>query len=543
MPERIQNILNRIRDWWQKFTVRQKAILISSVSVVIIALIILGVVVTRPKWVVLKVTDDAKSAESIKSLLEDNKITYDFSQTSGNYTFKIHESDSDQASLLLGTNNISTQNYTLDTALSGSLATTEADKSKKYRAYLESEFEQEFSKMKGISDVSVNINIPNDDGTIIASKEDASAGVMVTFMEGDYDKKQIAKGIANMLKANLNKKSFDNINVTDNEGVVLYSGLEENSDISTASSNQEYKAEAEKKWSNKVKTILASNNADISPIYDNVNVAVNLSVDFSKEQSTDYKYYVADGQQQGYLDSHSETSSSSDGGTGGEPGTGSNSNDTTYVTPDTGTTHTESSSSNDDYLPNEIITKKDGEVGKVDVTNSSVAITATTIVKYDEDEMTKNGQLKGTTFDKFRAKNSATKQIKVNKDIKDAVSKATGISSDNITILAYQVPMFIASKSGRTLTDYIQIIIALLVFALLGFVVFRSLRSEKEEEVEEEVSVEDLLADQNSRVEENLEDIGFNEKSEARLLIEKFVDENPEAVANLLRNWLNEDWG
>jgi flagellar M-ring protein FliF len=397
--------------------------------------------------------------------------------------------------------------------------------------------------MKGVSDVSVNINIPNDDGTIIASKEDASAGVMVTFMEGDYDKKQIAKGIANMLKANLNKKSFDNINVTDNEGVVLYSGLEENSDISTASSNQEYKAEAEKKWSNKVKTILASNNADISPIYDNVNVAVNLSVDFSKEQSTDYKYYVADGQQQGYLDSHSETSSSSDGGTGGEPGTGSNSNDTTYVTPDTGTTHTESSSSNDDYLPNEIITKKDGEVGKVDVTNSSVAITATTIVKYDEDEMTKNGQLKGTTFDKFRAKNSATKQIKVNKDIKDAVSKATGISSDNITILAYQVPMFIASKSGRTLTDYIQIIIALLVFALLGFVVFRSLRSEKEEEVEEEVSVEDLLADQNSRVEENLEDIGFNEKSEARLLIEKFVDENPEAVANLLRNWLNEDWG
>ena len=29
----------------------------------------------------------------------------------------------------------------------------------------------------------------------------------------------------------------------------------------------------------------------------------------------------------------------------------------------------------------------------------------------------------------------------------------------------------------------------------------------------------------------------------ARKLIEKFVDENPEAAANLLRNWLNEDWG
>ncbi len=543
MPERIQKMLDRIKDWWLKFTVRQKAILISSVSVVIIALIILSVVVTRPKWVVLKATDDAKSAESIKTLLEDNKITYNFSQNDGNYTFKIHEADSNQASLLLGTNNISTDNYTLDTALSGSLATTEADKSKKYRAYLESEFEQDFLKMKGVSAVSVNVNVPNDDGTIIASKEEASAGVMVTFMEGDYDKKQIAKGIANMLKANLNKKSFDNINVTDNDGVVLFSGMEENSDISTATSNQEYKAEAEKKWSNKVKAILASGNEDISPIYDNVNVAVNLSVDFSKEQKTDYKYYVADGKEQGYLDSHSENSSSSDGGTGGEPGTGSNKDDTTYVTPDNGNTHSESSSVNDDYLPNELITKTDGEVGKVDVATSSIAVTATTIVKYDEDQMTKNGQLKGTTFDKFRAKNSATKQIKVNKDIKNAVAKATGISTNNISILAYQVPMFVESKGGRTITDYLQIIIALLVFALLGFVVFRSLRSEKEEEVEEEVSVEDLLANQNTRAEENLEDIGFNVKSEARLLIEKFVDENPEAVANLLRNWLNEDWG
>ena len=40
----------------------------------------------------------------------------------------------------------------------------------------------------------------------------------------------------------------------------------------------------------------------------------------------------------------------------------------------------------------------------------------------------------------------------------------------------------------------------------------------------------------------SLEDIGFNEKSETRLMIEKFVDENPEAVASLLRNWLNEEW-
>ena len=42
---------------------------------------------------------------------------------------------------------------------------------------------------------------------------------------------------------------------------------------------------------------------------------------------------------------------------------------------------------------------------------------------------------------------------------------------------------------------------------------------------------------------DTLEDIELEEKSETRKMIEKFVDENPEAVANLLRNWLSEDWG
>ena len=57
------------------------------------------------------------------------------------------------------------------------------------------------------------------------------------------------------------------------------------------------------------------------------------------------------------------------------------------------------------------------------------------------------------------------------------------------------------------------------------------------------VDVDALLAATSDNDDENLEDIGYSEKSETRKLIEKFVDENPEAVANLLRNWLTEDWG
>jgi len=71
-------------------------------------------------------------------------------------------------------------------------------------------------------------------------------------------------------------------------------------------------------------------------------------------------------------------------------------------------------------------------------------------------------------------------------------------------------------------------------------VVIRSMRSEKETGQPEELSVESLLQ---SQPEMELEDIGTEPMSETRRLIEKFVDENPEAVASLLRNWLNEGWG
>ena len=81
----------------------------------------------------------------------------------------------------------------------------------------------------------------------------------------------------------------------------------------------------------------------------------------------------------------------------------------------------------------------------------------------------------------------------------------------------------------------------MIIIALLIFVVFRVSKPEEVVETEPELSVEKLLA--TTKDNQSLEDIEFSEKSESKRLIEKFVDENPEAVAALLRNWLNDEWG
>ena len=264
-------------------------------------------------------------------------------------------------------------------------------------------------------------------------------------------------------------------------------------------------------------------------------------LNFDTKDVVDREFYVADGMTQGYLDSESSYESNAVGGLAAAPETDNN-NDTTYMLENGDYTESSVTDIQKDYLPNERLTKIKGSAGTINYDTSSISVVATTYVTYDEDVLKKSGQLDDMTFEEFKSQNSARVKTEVDPDFYTMVSKATGFPEANISIVAYEVPFFTySSGSGRTLADYFQILLAVLIFALLGYVVFRSTRKEQVEELEPELSVETLLRS-TKESEGDMEDIGYKEKSEARMLIEKFVDEKPEAVASLLRNWLNEDW-
>ena len=154
-------------------------------------------------------------------------------------------------------------------------------------------------------------------------------------------------------------------------------------------------------------------------------------------------------------------------------------------------------------------------------------------------------KLDNISFEEYAEQNSDPTTLEVPEEITQLVSAATGIAQNNITIIAQEQPVYeAAEKTGfaGSLTNYLMIILAVLIGALLIFVIIRGTSPVKVTETEPELSVEDLLATTKEN-EENLEEIELSDKSETRKMIEKFVDENPEAVAMLLRNWINEDWG
>ena len=366
--------------------------------------------------------------------------------------------------------------------------------------------------------------------------QETYASVILT-LSGEMTEEQSA-GIAKFIATEVGNDSTDNILLLDSDGNVLFSGGDSSTAIGSANSQLSVKGKAENMVKGEVRDVMLGTN-----VYDNVEVGLNLAMDFDTEDYTNQRYYVDEGREQGYLDSKRSFESESEGGPAGVPGTDTNDQDTTYMLQDQEISSSSVSENNENYLTSQEITKRKSDGGKVDYENSSVSVVATSYVVYDEKALKADGTLDDMTFDEFVAQNSDRVKTTVDDDFYDMVSNATGFARDNITIVAYDVPFFkYASASGRDIADYLQIALAVLIFALLGFVVFRSARKQQEPVIEPELSVESLLESTKQDEEESLEDIGFSEKSETRVLIENFVDNNPEAAASLLRNWLNEEW-
>ena len=209
---------------------------------------------------------------------------------------------------------------------------------------------------------------------------------------------------------------------------------------------------------------------------------------------------------------------------------------------DSNNSNSETTLDKDNYLPNSVEENRQKEVGAVVPAESSMAVVVIRNRVVREETLEDQGALDDISFEEYSEQNKASTNIDVPENVVDLVAKTTGIAAENISVTGIERPVFVAKEEGSVnVTNYLMIILAVLIAALLVFVIIKGTSPVEVTEMEPELSVEDLLA--TTAEDSALDNIEVNEKSELRVLIEKFVDDNPEAVALLLRNWLNEDWG
>ncbi|MDE6890764.1 MAG: flagellar M-ring protein FliF [Lachnospiraceae bacterium] len=534
MAERLKELLNKVLEWWNKFSTRQKTFIISAGAGVILALAIVITIFTRPQYVVLLNCETTKEAAQIADILKAEGLDYQVSDDT--YQIRINKKQQSEASLLLADNDIQSYAYSIDNVTDGSFSTTESDKQKKYKLYMEKRLANDLiGKFTAIESAEVTLYLPENDGTLIREEQDSGAWIVLTLQ--DEFSEESAASLARAVAVALGNEKTEEIVIMDDAGNTLFAGGEEYSAAGSANSHMSVKAQWESMVKNDVRKVMLG-----TKLFDRVEVAVNLDMDFSSTSTTDHRYYVEDGNSQGYLSSERVYSSESTNESGEVPGTDSNGQQPEYVYQDNNESNTSTSEEERKYVPSEQITNTEKPPGGINYTTSSISLTATNMNLVREEDVEAQGLLDGgVTWEEYKLANAGQELVTIPDELYNVVAKATGFPAENIAIVAYSENVFF-DKEGLnvSVSDIMQIVLIVVILALLAFVVLRSMRSEKEPEQPEELSVESLLQ---SQPEPEVEDISMEQISETRQMIEKFVDENPEAVANLLRNWLNEEWG
>ncbi|OOB80492.1 MAG: flagellar M-ring protein FliF [Epulopiscium sp. Nuni2H_MBin003] len=536
MRETITQASNQITEKWTELPRKRKIQLSVGVLAIIIALGITIFMLTRPEKAILYSKLDMEAVSQITEVLDAEKITYEL--LDNGQTIQLNETDINRAKIALTRENVPKGNYTFDDAITNSLSTTEAEKRTKLIYLAQVDLENILSGMTDIRSATVQLNIPEEKNSFLASKVASSASVVLN-LQNELSKSQI-NGIANLIANSVENLSTENITILDANSNVLFNGSTSQSGFG-ADDQQSLKLLVEENTKNKIITLL-------SPIYDEITISPNLVLNFDQNQHTT-KTYTSPVQDSATGLISQEHTTAADGtnitGGGATPGLDANQDVQGYVAGDVGTGEYSTGTEDIYYLHNEMISNHVTNVGEIDYARSSLAVNVVSYRIYDQ-TLIEDTLPDGMSWEQYKADIETNIPILIEDTTIEAIQKGTGIA--DIVVLGYEKPVFIDEEPFEI--DFMSFIPYILLLALGIIIVIAVIRFRKPAEVvetEPELQVEEMLQIVKEEVEEDeldeLQDIEVREALETKKRIEKFIDEKPDAVARLLRNWLDEEWG
>lgn len=531
MQERLKELQKKFLEYWNKWTKKQKAIIIGSIAVVILMLVILVAVLGRTKYVELGKFDATKTASEVVSLLRENEITTKLS--ADNKTVMVDTEKYSDAIMIVSTSELTKDEFDIDDLLNTSITTTNREMTIRQHLRLESGMKEAFLRVEGVEDVQISY-MPKDNSTSIRKDDNSTPISIILTTNGRYEKDS-SVAIAKYAAYAIGNENTDLVKIIDTNGNVLFDGPDgenpDEIDLTDKTVMMEYFYDM---------YVEAITGAMIMNDFTEVNVVPQLHMNFDRVTELFTEYFPLEGEIHGVLYERHETSSSGEGGSGDVPGTDSNDEVDYYLDTTTGTVY--ESSTEDEYYQSSVSVKEIVyDVGTIDRDKSSISVVVKKILTVKEETLERLGALDDMSFEEYVDRHSEVVWIEPDEELIAVIANATGFSEEHITLRCGNVYNYVAKEEvTRDWTTYLQILLVVLLVGFLAFVIFRGMSPVEVTELEPELSVEQLLA--TTKENQSLEDVEFSEQSETRKMIEKFFEENPEAVAQLLRNWLNEEW-
>ena len=548
MPDTMKRVLDPVTTRWNSLTRPQHFKIAGVICALIIALGVTLFLALRPSWVALIANRDIMEIAPMQLALNEQGIR-NRTNTAGT-TLYVDRRDRLDAQVIITAEYLVPQDdaFTWPDALDTGLGTTDSERRLREIRATEGAIARQMTTVQGIVSAFVNLNAPvvrPFDET--APPPTASIQLTTTRQLTVED----GRNLARMAAGAVNGLTIDNITIMDQNLRLVFSG-----DQDLQVDAQGIAAEAQVQHTNRIEWALSRM---FLHIFDQVTPVVNLVFDsqlFNEELSE--VFTIPDGMEGegiGFEVREIRTEVEGAPGTGLAPGVEANMQVAGYQFGAEGTMRATQREIDHSRHVNLVRTVTQTGAGWVDTDASTVAITA--FISHDINQdlwLAEEDGRNDQDWERFKQDNARARTV--NSDFTSfdyviaAAAAAAGIPVSNVELIVFEGYNFIDVLPGAIPWPLIVMlgVLGLLLGMLLYGLLLRQKVAEDEEEAEPELSVEDLLVstqleDEKEEEAKQLDEIDYFKENEIKKHIEKFVNEKPEAVAALLRNWINvEEW-
>ena len=549
MPDRLRLWFNTMQEKWKNFEKTQKIKLIAITAGVLLSLIIVLVLFFRTTWVDTWNGVDAGGMAAIVDVLDDAGIRTQTDTNAG--VVRVPQGDRDAALLAWQRSPMMfTPGITFNEVVDWSgMGTTSAMQHQMFMRARETEVRDIIMGSGRFNNAHVGLNVPQVP-TFMQAQTPSTASVR---LDAPGLTPEDAEGVAAMVANMVQGLSIENVTVTDGnfnilfrDGTPVAGGA---GGISTAET-----------FSHHLRELVRNNVLEIfGRTFGAVDVAAHLSIDFSTTESIIEEFTSPQGT--GTLDGLTDEERilfrialDPSGVAMGEPGLGTQGFDIPgHMFPgelppgDLMALEYELERRHHQNMIRTFISA--GTIpGILLEEHSSVAVMATNHIVHYEHVVRELGLLDEMTWLEFQAGIETTEIFEhpSHAEFLAMAQAATGL--ENVVIMFQNIHHFVDDMVTPLPTSLIILFSLVAIFLiLLVLLLVRRTGTDNVEEIEPELSVEDLLvSSQLEDARENemarLAEIKYAADSSVKEQIDKFAEEMPESVAQLLRNWINEDW-
>jgi flagellar M-ring protein FliF len=549
MPDQVKKYTDPLKARWDLLTQPQRYKLLGVIAAVLFAIILMAYFAFRTPWETIVSNENSRVIHPMRAALNNAGIR-NRSRNFGS-VLQVDKRSMEEALVVIELEGVApnSEHFTWINALDTGLGTTDAERNRRDILGREGQIERQLVAMQGITGANVTLSIPNP-RPFDPNPDVPTAAVALTVTENFSPRE--GRSLALLVARNVNNLQLDNIIILDQYMTTIFSGENELDDPAEQANQMQQRHR---------NNVVHTTRQILALVFDEVDVVFNPVFDDTlMTEEIESIYTVPEGMEgEGIAQRRVGSRAQMEGGSQGtEPGlqpqTATFPN---YLMPGNQIMNASQREWADEYLVNNVTrvtTTGPGWVNESSSRGSVVAIRSRNLYQGDwlaEDEAR-------TADDWRRYKNEITNPRSLNGEVvyeleefQALVASAMGIPFDNIVLIMMEriIPIDTVARVWDIPT-YLMVAVLFLLLAMLLYGLLRRQRAsgEDEESIEPQLAVEDLLV--STQLEEareeaakELEEIDYFKENEIKKHIDKFVNEKPEAVAALLRNWINvEEW-